>query len=816
LSVLSQDKIKKLLLFYFYIFISGIGSVLMFFLIKGSMPINQKEAKAYHQILIKTKQDIFSFDKKILKLRFLTYPSQLEFANYLDVVDLGIDRLRKMPKFLNLEQQKFLIKKLDSQYKLLDYQADLLQKLENSNQQLNKTCNYIPQLKRGLINSNIIFSNNWSAKNQLGSAIDNLLNSSLLYCNSQDVELMVNLEEDINTVDKLLEQQQFSQYKIIVTEFTNYSRNLVEHQNSNDNIFPEIQLEKLVGGLQEVEEYYLEQYYNKIHVIGLYRLLCVTYLFAITVFVAYRIISHLSKTNLNIVKVLEGFTQELETKVEQRTALLEESIQNTESALAQAQNANKAKSTFLANMSHELRTPLNAILGFTQLMCRDASVSEDHQENLKIINRSGEHLLRLINDILEMSKIEVGQITLNETNFDLYTMLSSLEQMLRLKVQAKKIDLVFKINRDVPQFIYTDEGKLRQIIINLLGNALKFTNQGSITLTVKVDKNIVKEDQIDFLFSDTYSLYFSVEDTGPGIHQDEMEKLFTPFEQTEVGRISNEGTGLGLSICYKFAELMGGELKVKSNVGKGSTFFFDILIREKDLTITESVQITNTVENKKIVALAPNQPQYCILAVDDVYASRLLLNKLLSGLGYRVQEASNGQEAIRQWEKWNPDLILMDMRMPIMDGYEATKQIKSRVKDKNTIVIALTASAFEEEKIKILSAGCDDFMRKPFQDSELLIMIGQYLKVEYLYDNLVDSTWKKNLPTSELTTDDLAVMSLKWRSQLYDAASKVDNQEIYQLLQEIPDEYESLFRGLECLVEDFRCDKIIDLAKSAN
>lgn len=816
MSVLSQDKTKKLLWLYFYIFISGLGSLLMFFLIKGSLPINQKEVKKYHQALIETKQSVFGLEKKLLKLKFLRYPSKLDKSFSLDIANIDLNQLRKTPQFLSLKQQNILKEKLETQDDLLESQVNLLNQLQGFNRKSDESCNYIPQLKEGLINNNSIFGNSWTVRSQLGKAVDNLFKSSIVYCNSQNAELITNIEEDIENVNRLLELQHFSQYKIIINEFTNYSNNLVDYQTSNDRIFREIQLEQVVDGLQEIEEYYLEQYQKSIYTLGFYRLLCAFYILAITVFIAYKIINHLSTTNFNIVKVLEGFTQELETKVEQRTALLEESIQNTESALAQAQNANKAKSTFLANMSHELRTPLNAILGFAQLMCRDASVSADHQENLKIINRSGEHLLRLINDILEMSKIEVGQITLNETSFDLYTMLSSLEQMLRLKVRAKNIALIFKINKDVPQYIYTDEGKLRQIIINLLGNALKFTDEGTITLTVKVDKNTVKEDQIDFLFSDTYSLYFSVEDTGPGIHPDEMNKLFTPFEQTEVGRVSNEGTGLGLSICYKFAELMGGELKVKSTLGEGSTFFFDILIREQDLTIAESIHNIDTAETKQIIALAPNQPQYRILAVDDVSASRLLLNKLLSGLGYLVYEASNGQEAIKQWEKWDPDLILMDMRMPIMDGYEATKQIKSQTKEKDTIIIALTASAFEEEKIKILSAGCDDFMRKPFQDKELLVLIGQYLKVEYLYEDLPNSTWQKQIPSSGLTVDDLAVMSLKWRSQLYEAASKVDNQEIYQLLQEIPDEYESLVKGLESLVEDFRCDKIIDLAKSAN
>ncbi|MGL5794366.1 MAG: response regulator, partial [Waterburya sp.] len=206
--------------------------------------------------------------------------------------------------------------------------------------------------------------------------------------------------------------------------------------------------------------------------------------------------------------------------------------------------------------------------------------------------------------------------------------------------------------------------------------------------------------------------------------------------------------------------------------------------------------------------------KYRILAVDDVAPSRLLLKKLLSEIGFEVREASNGQEAVQLWQEWYPNLILMDMRMPVMDGYEATKQIKSQPQGKKTIIIALTASAFEEERVVILTAGCDDFMRKPFYETELLEKIGQYLKVNYLYEEQVESLSTAQLSLAELTPENLTVMSLEWRSQLYAAAAKVDNQELLQLLAEIPDQYESLAKGLENLVEQFRCDKIIDLTKS--
>jgi len=564
--------------------------------------------------------------------------------------------------------------------------------------------------------------------------------------------------------------------------------------------------------IEEIEKVYEMQYNKATNRVVIYRLLTGSLFLSIVSFIVYKIIDNLIKTNQKIIKILEKFTEELETKVEQRTAQLEESIQTTEAALAQAQNANQAKSRFLANMSHELRTPLNAILGFTQLMCRDLSLKPDHQENLRIINRSGEHLLKLINDILEMSKIEVGQITLNENTFDLYLMLKSLEEMLQLKAKAKNLNLTFNIESDVPRHIHADEGKLRQIIINLLGNALKFTQEGSITLTVQV-KNQAKqqEDSIDLLFSDTCSLYFSVEDTGPGIEAEEMNQLFSPFGQTKTGRQSKEGTGLGLSICQKFVDLMGGKLQVESALNKGSLFFFKILIVAKKVT---TIEHKSDRETRKIVGLAPKQPQYRILAVDDVPASRLLLKKMLSSWGFEVEEAENGQEAINMWSSWHPHLILMDMRMPIMDGYEATRRIKSQPQGKKPVIIALTASAFEEERVVILSAGCDDFMRKPFYETELLEKMGQHLGINYLYEDEISPRQKNESINQELTKESLAVMPPKWLTQLHEAATRVDNHEIFQLLSEIPDEYDSLAKDIKALVEHFRCDKIIDLTES--
>ena len=359
--------------------------------------------------------------------------------------------------------------------------------------------------------------------------------------------------------------------------------------------------------------------------------------------------------------------------------------QQLKQAKQTAEAASQAKGQFLANMSHELRTPLNAILGFTQLMVRDQSIKENHRSYLKIIHDSGEHLLELINDVLDMSKIESGRITLNTTSFDLYHLLDTLEKMFRMRGNAKVLQLIFKRSPSVPQWISTDEGKLRQVLINLLSNAIKFTNLGSVTLSVKV---------INFLETQTQTiLEFEVADTGEGIPAAYLEKIFEAFEQTELGRLSAEGTGLGLSISRKFVQLMGGKITVSSNLGEGSIFrvCLPVNVPKSQVMLKRSLERT-------VIGLAPDQPEYRILVVEDRWESRYLLVKLLETLGFQVREAENGAEAIAIWEQWQPQLIWMDMRMPIMDGYEATRQIKSHLKGQATIIIALTASALEEEK----------------------------------------------------------------------------------------------------------------------
>jgi PAS domain S-box-containing protein len=469
-----------------------------------------------------------------------------------------------------------------------------------------------------------------------------------------------------------------------------------------------------------------------------------------------------------------------------------------------AEAANRAKSTFLANMSHELRSPLNVILGFCQLLTRSQSLNPEQQENITIMTRSGEHLLTLINNVLDLSKIEAGRTTLHEINFDLYGLLDDLDDMFQAKAEDKNLQLVFDRTGDVPQYIRTDQVKLRQVLINLINNALKFTQTGRVSVRVRGEPESRRKTN-HTLHS---TITFEVEDTGAGIASDELENIFEAFVQTQIGIESQEGTGLGLSIARKFVQLMGGEISITSVVGQGTIFNFDIKITKVNATDIEDKQPT-----RRVVALEPNQPRYRILIVDDKWNNRQLLLRLLNPLGFELKEASNGKEAIEVWETFEPHLIWMDMRMPVLDGYEATKQIKTQLKGQATAIIALTASTLEEQRAVILSAGCDDFVRKPFREQVIFDKIAQYLGVRYIYEELSPPHAAVVKHDSSLQGS-LANMPSEWVNELYEAANLIDNEQILQLLEQIPT-VDAFFRQtISDWIYNFRCDKIIDLIET--
>ena len=400
-----------------------------------------------------------------------------------------------------------------------------------------------------------------------------------------------------------------------------------------------------------------------------------------------------------------------------------------------ADAANRAKSTFLASMSHELRTPLHAILGFAELLGLEESLTDYQRESVEIINTSGEHLLALINDVLEVSKIEAGKAIVNLTAVNLRSLLATLEGLLQLRAEAKGLKLFFELPPDLPPQIQTDEPKLRQILLNLISNAIKFTDRGSISLRVAIDSpdpTSLEPTSLDPTSPDrTANLRFEVEDTGVGIAPNEIEHLFKAFSQTEVGRQTAKGSGLGLFISRQLLQLLGGEIQVSSAIDRGTCFQVQMPIRVPALAL--ATVNPPAIGNRRVVGLAADQSAPRILVVEDVVQNRQLLVRLLSAVGFEVQAAEDGQSAIELWQSWNPHLILMDMRMPVLDGYTATRQIKAIAEGSKTTIIAVTANALDEERNAIFAAGCDDLLRKPFKEKTLLTKLAEHLEIQYRY-----------------------------------------------------------------------------------
>jgi PAS domain S-box-containing protein len=459
-----------------------------------------------------------------------------------------------------------------------------------------------------------------------------------------------------------------------------------------------------------------------------------------------------------------------------------------------AEAASRAKSAFLANMSHEIRTPMSAILGYTQLLQRDPWLQRRQQQHLDVIGRSGEHLLSLINDVLEMSKIEAGHRRLVRDSFDLWGMMDDIERMFRLRAIEKRLRFEVQRSTSVPRNLVSDEVKLRQVIVNLLGNAVKFTEQGGVTVHIFALRADEGEQR----------LIVEVKDTGPGISDDEVIELFQPFAQARVGIQARGGTGLGLALSREFARLMGGDITVQSRLGHGSIFRLEIPI---ELT-SAKIPVRAPPRSGKVMAIAGRDRPVRVIVVDDNDDNRSWLRQLLSQIGFDVREATNGAEAVSLFEQWTPHVVLMDMNMPVLDGYAAMRAIRTLPKGRGATLIAVTASAFDEERTAIVAAGADGWVRKPCNESDLLEEIRAHLDIQYRYlDASQRSSPSLHAPPPS-PVDAQIGLPTGLAERLQGAARIADFEHLTELIGTIPPEHARVADELQRLVDRYDYDKI--------
>ncbi len=492
---------------------------------------------------------------------------------------------------------------------------------------------------------------------------------------------------------------------------------------------------------------------------------------------------------------------------------LKQAKETAETAQHTAEVANRAKSIFLANMSHELRTPLNAVLGFSELLGHDPALSPTQREYMETITRSGEHLLTLINDVLDITRIEAGRIELHQTICDLRGLLFEVMAMLRNRAEAKHLSLTLDLAPAAPRVIQADAPKLRQILVNLIGNAIKFTETGGVT--VSVSKLKTENSRLKTTLSSptalppVSSIRFQVSDSGVGITPEDQERIFKPFEQ--VGSLADmKGTGLGLTITRQYADLMGGTIRVESTPGKGSVFTVTLPIE-----IAEQSSIVNRQSSipGRVIGLEPGQPAYRALIVEDQQENRRLLRTILEPIGFDVREAVNGVEAVQLFQAWQPQVIFMDWRMPVMNGLEATQAIRKLETgnwkldaddwildtgiqqptsssqfpassfQSRTPIIAITASAFKEQHAEMLAAGTDDVISKPFHATEILESIRVHLGVRYVYaPEAGEALAEESTPA---TPEKLAVLPPELLAHLAQAITQLDTIAITRLIDAI-------------------------------
>jgi len=493
---------------------------------------------------------------------------------------------------------------------------------------------------------------------------------------------------------------------------------------------------------------------------------------------------------------IENRNRELETQVKERTKALQIANQAALEAQHNAEVANQAKSTFLANMSHELRTPLNAILGFSRLLVRDPGVSTEQNEMLDIINRSGEHLLGMVNDVLSLSRIEAGRLELKQEDFNIRQMLLDIGRIFKSRAEGKGLRFNLDLDTDLAPWLQGDAGKLRQVLINLLGNAIKFTREGQVWLQAREQPAEGDPSRV--------VLQLEVGDTGSGISKDQLDRVFESFVQGEHATNGEGGSGLGLTISKSLVEMMGGEITVESEAGQGTLFKVNI-----PLQLAEPVAAPIKAPVAEVVKLQTSQQEWRILVVDDNLENRLLLTNLLTLVGFTVREADDGQQALALFQDWSPHFIWMDMRMPVMDGYQATKEIRTLPGGEAVRIVAVTASAMEEQQDEILACGCDELVRKPFRDHEIFEAMARLLGIEYVYKEAGEELAQTQ--EVELTAEMLVELTPELRQALDETTLLLDQESTLEVINRIAEHAPNTARGLQKLVQDYQTGRIRDL-----